>query len=67
MIEAAKLLKDLRRLLRVLEDDIRVRTEEDAATGTALTADWQAASDAGRTAQTFNAWRDDEVTQAAVH
>jgi hypothetical protein len=67
MIAAAEFLKDLKRLLRVLEDDIRARTEEDAATGTALTADWQVARHATRTAQTFNAWRDDEVTQAAVH
>jgi len=47
MIEADALLKDLKRLLRVLEDDIRARAEEDAATGTALTADWQAARDSG--------------------
>jgi hypothetical protein len=67
VIEAAALLKDLKRLLWMLEDDIRTRTEEDAVTGTALTADWQAARDAGRTAKTFNTWRDDEVTQAAVH
>lgn len=66
MIDAKALLTDLKRLLRTLETDIRDRVEgspqEDG-----LRADWQAARDAKRTAQTFAAWLDEEVTQAAVH
>ncbi|GLR78913.1 BREX-2 system adenine-specific DNA-methyltransferase PglX (plasmid) [Azospirillum oryzae] len=66
MIDATALLKDLKRLLRALETDIRERV-----TGTALDAelraDWQAARDAKRTAQAYTAWLDEEVTQAAVH
>ncbi|CAO3401286.1 BREX-2 system adenine-specific DNA-methyltransferase PglX [Azospirillum palustre] len=66
MIDAKALLTDLKRLLRTLETDIRERVvgsplEDD------LRADWQAARDAKRTAQTFAAWLDEEVTQAAVH
>ncbi|CAO3424898.1 BREX-2 system adenine-specific DNA-methyltransferase PglX [Azospirillum doebereinerae] len=66
MIDATALLKDLKRLLRGLETDIRERV-----TGTTLDAelraDWQAARDAKRTAQAYTAWLDEEVTQAAVH
>ncbi|RJF84723.1 BREX-2 system adenine-specific DNA-methyltransferase PglX [Azospirillum cavernae] len=66
MIDAKALLTDLKRLLRTLETDIRERVEgsplEDG-----LRADWQAARDARRTAQTFASWLDEEVTQAAVH
>ena len=66
MIDASLLLKDLKKLLRTLEADIR-----EHVTGTPteadLQAEWQASKDAGRTAQPFTTWLDDEVTQAAVH
>lgn len=66
MIDAKTLLTDLKRLLRTLESDIRERVEG-SPLEEGLRADWQAARDAKRTAQTFAAWLDEEVTQAAVH
>jgi hypothetical protein len=66
MIDAPLLLKDLRKLLRTLETDIRGRVAGSAAEEP-LKAEWQASRDAGRTAQPFTTWLDDEVTQAAVH
>ena len=66
MIVAAVLLKDLKKLLRILEADIRGRVGDTALEGE-LRAEWQAAREAKRTAQAFTAWLDDEVTQAAVH
>lgn len=66
MIDAKTLLTDLKRLLRTLETDIRERVEGSPLEND-LRADWQAARDAKRTAQTFAAWLDEEVTQAAVH
>jgi hypothetical protein len=66
MIDASALLKDLKKLLRTLEADIRGRVEG-SALEEELKAEWRAARDAKRTAQAFTAWLDDEVTQAAVH
>ena len=66
MIDAKTLLTDLKRLLRTLESDIRERVEG-SPLEEGLRADWQAARDAKRSAQTFAAWLDEEVTQAAVH
>ncbi|MFP5514920.1 MAG: BREX-2 system adenine-specific DNA-methyltransferase PglX [Alphaproteobacteria bacterium] len=66
MIDATALLKDLKRLLRALETDIRERVSG-TALDAELRADWQAARDARRTAQAYTAWLDEEVTQAAVH
>lgn len=66
MIDAKTLLTDLKRLLRTLEADIRERVEGSPLEHD-LRADWQAARDARRTAQTFAVWLDEEVTQAAVH
>lgn len=66
MIVAATLLRDLKKLLRVLETDIRDRVEG-SPVEEELQAEWQATRDAKRTAQAFPAWLDEEVTQAAVH
>lgn len=66
MIVPARLLSDLKSLLRVLEDGIRddlPGTPADAH----LRAEWQAARDAARTAATYESWREEEITQAAVH
>ncbi len=66
MITPAALLKDLKRLVRTLEDDIRdglPGSEADAQ----LQRQWQAARDAGRTAATYESWREEEITQSAVH
>jgi len=67
MINAAALLTDLIRLLKVLEDDLRARIVELPDLRASLQQEWQAARDAKRTAETFESWSDQVVTQAGVH
>ena len=67
MIDANKLLGDLRRLLKVIEDDLRRRINEIGDLKVILQAEWQTARDANRTAETFESWADQVITQAAVH
>lgn len=62
MIDRAKLLADLQRQVRSLEDDLRKRALADPA----LHAEWQQARTAERIAATFETWLDGRVTQAAV-
>jgi hypothetical protein len=71
MIQAPRLLGDLTRLLKRLEDDLRGRIF-DAGTEApqlkpALQAEWQAARDANRTAEPFETWAEQPITQAGVH
>ena len=67
MINAPRLLADLTRLLKRLEDDLRQRIADVAELKTSLQAEWQAARDADRTAETFESWADQVITQAGVH
>ncbi len=67
MIQAPQLLADLTRLLKRLEDDLRQRIAELPDLKTGLQAEWQAARDADRTAETFDSWADQIITQAGVH
>src|SRR3974390_1373033 len=67
MINSSALLTDLRRVLRDLETDLRARIDERPALSESLDAEWKSARDVGRTADTYTAWLDDEITQAAVH
>ena len=67
MINAPHLLADLTRLLKRLEDDLRQRIAEVAELKAGLQAEWQAARDAERTAETFESWADQVITQAGVH
>jgi hypothetical protein len=67
MINARLLLTDLTRLLKRLEDDLRQRIAEVAELKAGLQAEWQAARDADRTAETFESWADPVITQAGVH
>ena len=67
MINARKLLADLTRLLKRVEDDLRQRIEDGPAIKESLQAEWQAARDADRTAETFESWADQVITQAGVH
>lgn len=67
MINAPQLLSDLTRLLKRLEGDLLQRTEEVPELNTSLRAEWQAARDAERCAETFEAWVDQVITQAGVH
>lgn len=66
MIDARKLLSDLQAQQRKLETDLREQIETLPELKSRLQADYKAAFDAGRTADTFNTWRDNEVTQGAV-
>ncbi|WP_291996279.1 BREX-2 system adenine-specific DNA-methyltransferase PglX [Candidatus Accumulibacter sp. ACC012] len=71
MIDAKILLADLTRLLKRLEDDLRERVLNPASEvpelRIQLQAEWQAARDAGRTAETFESWAGQVITQAGVH
>lgn len=67
MINAPQLLADLIRRLKVLEDDLRQRINEVPDLKASLQAEWQAARDANRTAETFESWADQVITQAGVH
>lgn len=66
MIAPVALLKDLKRLVRDLENDIRDGLPGSAADAQ-LQAPWQSAKDAGRSAATYESWREEEITQSAVH
>lgn len=67
VINAPQLLADLTRLLKRLEDDLRQRIADVAELKAGLQAEWQAARDAERTAETFESWADQVITQAGVH
>lgn len=67
MINAPRLLTDLTRLLKRLEDDLRQRIGAQPDPDASLRAEWQAARDADRTAETFASWLDQVTTQAGVH
>lgn len=67
MINAPQLLADLTRRLTVLEADLRERIGTVSELKASLQAEWQAARDAERTAETFESWADQVITQAGVH
>ena len=66
MINADRLLRDLQRQLRLLESDLRERSETEPAIHGGLEREHAEAKDAGRTAKTYDDWRDERVMQAAV-
>ncbi|HBJ34553.1 MAG TPA: hypothetical protein DDZ51_07270, partial [Planctomycetaceae bacterium] len=68
MIDRQKLLSDLQSLLRTVEADLRARSEDAELPEVSgwLKAEYEAAKDAGRTAQTLKSWIDDFVTQVAA-
>ncbi len=67
MINAPQLLADLKRRLTVLEADLRERINTVSGVKVILQTEWQAARDADRTAETFESWSDQVITQAGVH
>jgi hypothetical protein len=70
VINAAALLRDLKGqkgLATLLETDIRERIQDQPGLEDSLAAEWQAAKDASRTAQTLHDFKEEAVTQAAVH
>ena len=67
MIDASRLLKDLKRLLNTLEADVRARLDDNPEVRISLEQEWKDARAAGRTARTLEDWLDEEITQGAVH
>jgi len=59
------LITDLQRMLKLVEEDLRTRTE-DTSWGRSLQAEYQAAFERGRTGLTWTEWREGEVAQVAV-
>lgn len=66
MINRTKLLADLKVQVRDLESDLRGRFATHAEYRERLTTDWQAARDAGRTAEALETWSEAQFTQSAV-
>ncbi|MER7987158.1 BREX-2 system adenine-specific DNA-methyltransferase PglX [Streptomyces noursei] len=60
------LLKDLRKQVAILEGDLRARSDAEEVYREELTAEHKKAFAAGRTAATYEAWRDERVTQIAA-
>ncbi|MER6409702.1 BREX-2 system adenine-specific DNA-methyltransferase PglX [Streptomyces humidus] len=65
-VDPAALLKDLKRQVAALEDDLRARTESVDEIRERLEAEYRHAREARRTAATYGAWRDERVTQSAA-
>src|SRR6266542_3950840 len=66
MIATKKLLADLQRLIKKLEDDLRQRCRELAEVDARVRAEYDRAKMAERTAAVYEVWRDEFITQAAV-
>jgi len=66
MINRTKLLSDLKVQVRDLETDLRARFASDIEYRSRLTADWQAARDAGRTSEDVAIWAEAQFTQSAI-
>ncbi|WP_307847474.1 BREX-2 system adenine-specific DNA-methyltransferase PglX [Streptomyces sp. F63] len=65
-VDRAALLKDLKRQVAALEDDLRERSETVEEFRTRLEAEYQQARDARRTAAAYGAWREERITQSAA-
>jgi hypothetical protein len=66
MINSKQLLSDLQKQVRPLEDDLRSRCDEVPEVDAPLRKEYEEAKQHGRTALTYAAWRDAELTQIAV-
>ena len=66
MIEPKRLLEDLKRLVKRLEDDLRERASSVSEMADRLQAEYRSAKEAGRTGESFEVWRDGVLTQTAV-
>lgn len=67
MIDSKRLLEDSRKLLKVLEKDIRERLDETPVLDAELKVEWETARAAKRTAGTYLDWREESITQSAAH
>ena len=66
MIDAGRLLADLTRLRADLEDDLRARCGERPDLEASLQQEYRKAVGRERTADTYDAWREERLTQVAV-
>ena len=66
MIDAGCLLADLTRLRADLEDDLRARCGERPDLETSLQQEYRTAVGRERTADTYDSWREERLTQVAV-
>jgi hypothetical protein len=67
MIDSQHLLQESKKLLKALEKDIRERLDESPELDGQLKAEWEAARAANRTAGAYLDWREENITQSAVH
>lgn len=65
-VQSAALVSDLKELVLRLEDDLRERVQTQPEVLAAWQDEHRRSAAAERTASTWQAWRDDRVTQAAV-
>ncbi|GDY56590.1 hypothetical protein SVIO_072130 [Streptomyces violaceusniger] len=65
-MNGAGLLKDLKKQVTALEDDLRERSESVEEFRARLESEYARAREGKRTAATYGAWRDERVTQAAA-
>ncbi|PZH17863.1 hypothetical protein C1I97_04570 [Streptomyces sp. NTH33] len=65
-LDRTRLLKDLQAQARLLEDDLRERTESEPRFRDALHAEYGKAVAAERTAAMYETWRDERVVQIAA-
>src|SRR3954468_5303004 len=66
MIDRSALLADLKKLLKLLQDDLRTRCDEDQELDARARAEWQSTRDAGRTAEDYAVWREEWLTQVGA-
>ena len=66
MIDAGRLLADLARLRADLEDDLRARCRERPDLEASIEQEYRKAVGRERTADTYDAWREERLTQVAV-
>jgi hypothetical protein len=66
VIVSTTLLKDLQKRVALLEEDLRQRCDGDAQVNAPLLGQYEAAQESKRTAETFNTWREEQITQIAV-
>lgn len=64
--DLGELVKDLRKQVTVLEDDLRARAQEEPEFHTPLRAEYDEARKRERTAATWESWLDQRVTQVAA-
>ncbi|MFC4035539.1 BREX-2 system adenine-specific DNA-methyltransferase PglX [Streptomyces polygonati] len=65
-VDRVGLLKDLKKQVKILEDDVRERSDSVEEFRVRLRSEYTRAREGSRTAATYETWRDDRVTQAAA-